>query len=99
MAPLKRLVIDVLKPHDPPLHIFAERLADLREVDGVTASLLETDEKVSNVKVTLKGGDVEYGVVEECIEDMGCSLHSIDEVACGEEIVEEVRTPQDRHRC
>ncbi len=38
MAAVRRLVIDVLKPHDPPLLTFTEQLAEL------TASRDDTDQ-------------------------------------------------------
>lgn len=96
MAPVRRLVLDVLKPHDPPLVEFTTHLAELDSVDGVTSSLIELDKEVQNIKLTFEGPDVDFESIEETIEHLGGTVHSIDQVACGEHTVEERRTLQDR---
>ncbi|WP_435346726.1 DUF211 domain-containing protein [Haloarchaeobius sp. HRN-SO-5] len=95
MAPVRRLVIDVLKPHEPPLVTFTQQLTDVDGIDGVTASLLELDQQVQNVKLTFEGASLEYETIREEVESLGATVHSVDEVACGETIVEDRRTPQD----
>lgn len=96
MATVRRLVIDVLKPHEPPLIDFTERIAAQNSVAGVTASLVERDKEVQNVKFTLEGDGVDYTSVRDAVEELGASIHSVDEVSCGERIVEERTTFQDR---
>ena len=49
MAAVRRLVIDVLKPHDPPLLVFTDQLAEIESVEGVTSSLIELDQEVQNI--------------------------------------------------
>ena len=95
MPPVRRLVVDVLKPHDPPMLAFADELASLQSVDGATATLIELDQEVQNVKLTLEGDDVSFEAVEAAIEGLGGAVHSIDQVACGAYIVEDRETPQD----
>ncbi|MFC4405546.1 DUF211 domain-containing protein [Haloarchaeobius iranensis] len=95
MAPVRRLVVDVLKPHEPPLVEFTRQLSDVESVDGVTSSLIELDKKVQNVKLSIEGESVEFDAVEETVEGLGATVHSVDEVACGEQVVEVRRTPQD----
>ncbi|MFB6181050.1 MAG: DUF211 domain-containing protein [Candidatus Nanohalobium sp.] len=94
MADIRRLVIDVLKPHQPSIVEISQELADMEGVEGVNTSLLEVDEDVKNVKVTLEGR-VDFKKVKERIEDSSGSIHSVDEVAAGEKMVEKVGTPQD----
>jgi len=96
MAPVKRLVLDVLKPHDPPLVDFTARLGDVESVDGATASLIELDKEVQNVKLTVAGPSLDVDAVEAEIESLGGTVHSVDQVACGERVVDERPTPQDR---
>jgi len=96
MAPLKRLVVDVLKPHDPDLAEFADHLSGVDGVDGVTASLIERDKEVQNVKVTLAGEAVDIEATEAEVERLGGTVHSVDQVSCGERVVEDRPTPQDR---
>lgn len=95
MAPIRRVVVDLLKPHEPRIVEFAQRIADSDGVEAVNATLLEIDEKVQNVKLTLEGTDVAFDALEETIQDLGGSVHSVDEIVCGERVVEESKTPQD----
>jgi hypothetical protein len=95
MAPVRRLVLDVLKPHDPPLVAFTERLAEIESVEAVTSSLIELDREVQNVTLTFEGEDVEFAALEETIETLGGSVHSIDQVACGDYVATERPTLQD----
>jgi len=92
MAPIRRIVLDVLKPHDPELPTFAERLSDVDEVDAVNVSVIEIDKRVTNVKVTLEGEDLVYERIQDVVQEQGGTIHSIDEVATGEYVVYEPTT-------
>jgi hypothetical protein len=96
MAPVRRLVVDVLKPHTPPLLEFTRRVGEIDSVEGVSASLIELDNEVQNLKLTFEGEDLDFESIEETVERLGGTIHSVDQVACGERIVEDRRTPQDR---
>lgn len=96
MSDLRRIVLDVLKPHDPSLIEFAQHVTETERVDAATASLIELDKEVQNIKITVEGEDLDYGSIEEAVDDLGGTVHSIDQVACGEYVVEEQRTLQDR---
>lgn len=95
MPPLRRLVVDVLKPHDPPLLEFTEQVAGAESVAGATASLIELDQEVQNVKLTLEGEAVDFEAVEAVVENLGGTVHSVDHVACGEYAVDDHPTLQD----
>lgn len=95
MTTLRRIVLDVLKPHEPSLLQFAERIDTVECIDGVTASLIEFDREVENVKLTIEGEDLDYEAIEEVIGGLGGTVHSVDQVAYGELVVTEQRTPQD----
>ena len=95
MAAVRRLVIDVLKPHDPPLLTFTSQLAETESVEGVTSSLIELDQEVQNVKLTFESDDLDFEAIEETIENLGGSVHSVDQVACGDSVVTDRRTLQD----
>jgi hypothetical protein len=95
MANVRRLVLDLLKPHDPDAVAFADAVADCAGVSGVNAVLVESDKEVQNVKLTIEGESVPVEGVYHTVEDLGGSVHSIDEVVCGETVVEESKTPQD----
>lgn len=94
--PIRRLVLDVLKPHEPGSITFATAIADRSGVDGVNVALIETDREVQNLKLTIEGDAVDAAAIEETVEDLGGTVHSIDQVVCGDRVVEQTDTPQDR---
>ncbi|MFB6189268.1 MAG: DUF211 domain-containing protein [Halapricum sp.] len=95
MAPIRRLVLDVLKPHEPSQTDLTRRVADVDGVRGSNCTLVEIDQKVTNLKLTIEGDGIDEEGVREVVENHGGSIHSVDEVACGEELVEASPTPQD----
>lgn len=92
---LIRIVLDILKPHEPTLPYFAKYLSELSGVEGVNVTLMEIDKETENIKVTMQGTDLNYEEITLAIEQYGGSIHSIDEVVAGKTMVEEVTTPQD----
>lgn len=88
MAPIRRLVLDVLTPHDPPLVELARSAAAVDGVDGVNLQLVEIDREVQNVKLTVEGATVDYDGVTDVVDRHGGSVHSVDEVVCGEVVTE-----------
>ncbi|GAH95218.1 unnamed protein product [marine sediment metagenome] len=95
MANLRRVVLDVLKPHLPNVIELSSQLADLAGVDGVDISLIEMDQKVENVKITCEGDSIDYEKVEQIIRESGGSIHSLDKVSVGTSMIEEAITHQD----
>ncbi|MBS3784164.1 MAG: DUF211 domain-containing protein [Anaerolineae bacterium] len=95
MGNLRRLVIDVLKPLEPSIVHLVQVFADLEGVDGVNISIYEIDRRVENAKLTIEGQNVPYQEIIDLIEENGAAIHSIDEVAAGKVLIEDVVTPQD----
>ena len=87
---IKRLVLDVLKPHEPQLPELAARLSSMKGVDGVNIFLVEIDQDTESVKITIEGENVDLNHVESTMKDCGAVIHSIDEVAVGKKLVEQV---------
>ena len=75
---VKRLVLDILKPHEPNALEFARALAAL----GCRVQLRvdEVDEKTETLVVTVEGQDIVFERVRATVNELGGSLHSIDEV-------------------
>jgi len=96
MSQIRRLVLDVLKPHEPTNVEVASAIGDLQDVDGVNLSLYEVDQQTENVKVTVEGTNVNYNLVLQTIENLGGVVHSVDEIIAGKKIVEEDETLHDR---
>jgi len=92
---LIRIVLDILKPHEPTLPHFAKFLSEVSGVEGVNITLMEIDKETENIKVTMQGNDLNFEEITKAIEQYGGSIHSVDEVVAGRTMVEEVTTPQD----
>ena len=73
----------------------ASSLSDIAGTDGVDVTVYEIDSKVENVKVTIQGENINYDKIIQTIETSGATVHSIDKVACGKELIKEVSTHQD----
>ncbi len=96
MSDIKRLVLDVLKPHHPSIVELSRRLSVLNGVSGVNCTLEEVDQETESIKITIEGTTVDFSEVEQTIAETGAVIHSIDSVSAGKKLVEEVETPQDR---
>ncbi len=84
---VRRIVLDVLKLRDPPLHEFAARLSMLKGVDGVNVSLVEMDQNTESVKIAIEGENIDINNIQEMLKDCGAVLHSVDEVVVGKKLV------------
>ncbi len=96
MSDIKRLVLDVLKPHHPSIIELSKRLGLLNGVTGVNCTLEEVDQETESIKITIEGTAIDFALVEQAITESGAVIHSVDSVSAGKKIVEEVETPQDR---
>ncbi|MBM3190413.1 MAG: hypothetical protein FJZ90_17055 [Chloroflexi bacterium] len=94
-AKIRRIVLDVLKPHDPSIVDLAQRLAALDGVDGVNISIYEVDRRVENAKITVEGSDLDYREILAQIEDAGGTVHSVDEAVAGKVLIDDSPTLQD----
>ncbi|WP_406657993.1 DUF211 domain-containing protein [Methanolobus sp. ZRKC2] len=96
MTGIRRLVLDVLKPHHPSIVEFSKILSVIDGVYGVNLSLYEVDQQTETVKITIEGENLDYEEIKNSIENLGAVIHSIDEIAAGQKLVEEVETLQER---
>ena len=92
---VRRLVLDVLKLHDPSIVSFAVALEQVTGVAAVNCTLVEIDAKTENLKVVLEGANLDYELIAKTINDLHGSIHSIDQVVSGKRFVEAIETPQD----
>lgn len=95
MGNLRRLVLDVLKPLEPSIVELVQKIAALNGVDGVNISIYEIDRRVENAKITVEGKELSYEELRALIEANGGAIHSVDEVAAGNILIEDVITHQD----
>ena len=80
MVRVKRVVLDVLKPHQPNALEFCEAIAGAGGHYHVRLTVLEVDENTETVQITVQGDAIDFDALSAGISRMGGSLHSIDEV-------------------
>lgn len=78
MPSLRKVELDVLKPHLPNVVEFATAIATLGGNYCVNLDVVEMDEKTETLTVIVEGEDLDYVRIEESIRSMGGSIHSID---------------------
>ncbi len=93
---LRRLVLDVMKPHRPSIVEVALKLSKVEGVSGVNCILNEVDQDTESLKLVIEGPNINFEEVQGSLESLGAVIHSIDVAVAGREIVEDVETPQDR---
>ena len=79
MVAIKRLVLDVLKPHHPNALDFSMLLA-AQGNHRVRLMVVEMDDKTETLQVVIEGTAIDFARVQAAIAESGASLHSIDEV-------------------
>jgi len=80
MVSVKKVVLDVLKPHQPNALEFSRAIAAVGDDYRVTLTVLEVDESTETLQVVVAGDAIDFEAVQNTINDMGGSIHSIDEV-------------------
>lgn len=89
---VKRLVLDVMKPHKPDILEIGKQISCLPGINGCNLTVLEIDKSVENVKITIEGKNINSKELEKVLESNGATIHSIDKASIGksnEKIVEE----------
>lgn len=86
---IRRLVLDVLKPHEPGMVELTNGMHEKLDIEGVTATLIEMDEEVRTVRVVIEGENLNLDRVASVITDLGASIHSIDQVSCGDRTIDD----------
>lgn len=77
---VKRIVLDVLKPHHPNGLELSAAIAENSPGARVELRVEEVDEKTESVIISLSGEFLDYDAITDTIKSMGGTVHSIDEV-------------------
>lgn len=80
MVSIRRIILDVLKPHHPDCLEFTTAIADKSPGARVELTVDEIDEKTESVVIVIEGESLDYDVIAEVISNLGGSVHSIDKV-------------------
>jgi len=75
-----KIVLDILKPHEPSIIELSRSLCELKSIDRVNIVVQEVDSETETVKVTVEGHGMKFHSVRERIEQNGGVVHGIDEV-------------------
>ena len=84
---IRRLILDVLKPHEPTVIEYADKITELEGIEGLTLNVMEIDNKTQSVEISVEGEDVPYEQIRTVIENLGGAIHSVDQVSAGSRIV------------
>lgn len=74
------LVLDVLKPHQPPLPEFATFVGELPGLTKVDISVVEMDEKTESLRIIVDGTAIDYEELRGHMARQGAVIHSVDKV-------------------
>ena len=77
---IKHMVLDVLKPHQPPLPEFAKFLGEMDGIDRIDVSVVEMDEKTESLKIIIDGTNIDYEELKTHMAIQGAVIHSVDQV-------------------
>lgn len=89
-APIRRLLLDILKPiKGPSIVDVARSIASLPGIDGVNITVKEIDVDTITLSMTIEGASIDFEMLQRKLEELGCAIHSIDQVVAGKRIVEE----------
>ncbi len=80
MVLVKRLTLDVLKPHQPNALEFSQAIAEAGGDYRVCVTVIEVDENTETLQVVVEGEAIDFDALQSSISALGGSLHSIDEV-------------------
>ena len=80
MVLVKRLVLDILKPHQPKALEFCSKLAEVGDDYAVSLTVHEIDEETETIEVCIDGNDLDFVAIHSAITSMSSSLHSVDVV-------------------
>ena len=79
------MVPDVLKPHQPNALECSEVIAAAGDNYRVHLAVLEVDERSESLQLVIEGNNIDFDTLHQAVNDLGGSLHSIDEVEVASE--------------
>ncbi|MFT4942254.1 MAG: hypothetical protein ACI88A_005330 [Paraglaciecola sp.] len=80
MVSIKRIVLDVLKPHQPNAFELTKAIASLGDDYLVRLTVIEVDKNTETLEIEVIGNAIEFSAIESTLSNMGASVHSVDVV-------------------
>jgi len=78
MPTIRKIELDILKPHEPNVLEFAEAIAALGPDYRVDLDVVEMDDKTETLTVLIEGQALDFTAIEAVIKSLSGSVHSID---------------------
>ncbi|MCL4323111.1 MAG: DUF211 domain-containing protein [Candidatus Thermoplasmatota archaeon] len=89
---IRRLILDVGKGINRPTLIeLSESISSVKGVEGVNIIVTDMDIETMGVNITIEGNNIDYDQILKEIEEIGAVVHSIDEIAVGSKLIENIR--------
>ncbi|MBS0424444.1 MAG: DUF211 domain-containing protein [Proteobacteria bacterium] len=89
---IRRLALDVDKASSRPTLIeLAAAITACSGVEAFNITVNEIDMETVGMDITIEGQFLDYEELVKAMEGTGSAVHSIDQVVCGERIIEHVR--------
>ena len=89
---VRRVILDVGKSLARPT--FVELLNAIDTVPGVeavNASVTEMDMETMGISITVEGNNIDYDELIDNNERSGSAVHSVDQIAVGKRLIENIR--------
>lgn len=89
---VRRLVLDVDKAKARPSVLeIAEAIYRCSGVESANITVTEIDLETVGMDITIEGQQLSYDQILKAIESTGAVVHSIDQLICGERLIEQVK--------
>jgi len=85
MVIINRIVLDVLKPHQPNVIEFSQTIAQAGPDYQVSLTVIEMDENTETLEIEVQGKALDFEAIQAAITGMGGSVHSLDVVEVSHE--------------
>jgi hypothetical protein len=88
---IRRLVLDVDKAITRPAIVdLAQKIDEVPEVQAVNITVTEIDIETVGMSITVEGEGIDHAALLNAIELAGAVVNSIDQVAAGKRLIENV---------
>lgn len=86
MILVKKVVLDILKPHQPNALEFSKAITAIGADYWVRVTVIEVDEQTESLRLEVRGSAIDFEAIREMTTEQGGSVHSIDQVVvCNED--------------
>ena len=89
---IRRIVLEVGKSLARPTFVELLNAIDtVPAVEAVNASVTEMDMATMGISITVEGNNIDYDELIDKIERSGSAVHSVDQIAVGKRLIENIR--------